>query len=120
MLRTKTLEVSGTGSIEATSEILVGTAEEPKHVTRLFAYETTTALNNDAVVRAYREQVRIVDFDIRVFFDQAATPLLTRPIEIPLDLDLAAGQALDVGHVSGTTASDMVFVVEYEVGGARR
>jgi len=51
-----------------------------------------------------------------MFLDLASTP--TYPLAagvFEVDFDLPVGQTLYVGHVSGSTASNMTFVIEYEL-----
>jgi len=109
-------EVSGTANTEVTSTFLTSTEEEPKKINRLFIYETTSTRQNDAVVRVYVERERIVDIPIGMFLDWAGTPTYPNAAGvIEIDVDLPVGQSLIVGHVSGSTASNVMFVAEYEI-----
>lgn len=113
--RTKRLVVAGLANSETSGEILSGTEAEPKLVTRIMAYETSAVRQNNAQLVGYFEQLQVTDTDIRLWLNGAAAPLLTEPIVIPLDLTLRAGEKLVVGQKSGATATDMVFVAEYEI-----
>jgi len=110
------LEILGSPNVEVTDVFLTSTEEEPKHINKLRIYESTATRNNDAIIRVYIERERIADFPIAVFLDQAATPLYPNAAgEIELDVDLPVGQSLIVGCVSGATASNVMFVAEYEI-----
>jgi hypothetical protein len=108
--------VTGTSGGETTAASVASTDVEPKHVSKIYVYESTITKNNDAIVRVYVERERIVDAPIRMFLDQASTP--TYPLAagvFEVDFDLPVGQTLYVGHVSGGTASNVTFVIEYEL-----
>jgi len=115
MLRYKRLVVSGTANTEVTAELLVGTDQEPKKLVALWFREITGTRNNDAQLVGYVESLKVLEHDVRVFLDGAATPLYSTPPRLALGVDLPAGSAFDVGCISGATASDFVFVAEYEV-----
>lgn len=111
------LEVSGQANTETTAQLLTSTEEEPKRVLELWAYESTPTKNNNAILRIYVERERVAEIPIRAFLDQASTP--TYPLgsgKIPLEIDLPVGQSLKVGHLSGSTASNITFVAVYEIG----
>lgn len=108
--------VSGTANVETTETLLRGTEEEPKHVEGLYVTETTGTAQNDATLRVYRNQQRLVDLPIaHLLTDDGGEERPERPW-LPLDLELAAGDELSVGHVSGGTPTDLDFGVRYTVG----
>jgi hypothetical protein len=108
--------VNGTSGGETTAASVASTDVEPKHISKIYVYESTATRNNDATVRVYVERERIVDAPIKMFLDLASTP--TYPLAagvFEVDFDLPVGQTLYVGHVSGSTASNITFVIEYEL-----
>jgi len=109
-------EVSGIANAEVTETFLTSTEEEPKHITALRIYESTATRQNDAIVRVYVERERIAEFPIAMFLDQAGTPLYPNAAgKIEIDVELPIGQSLLVGHVSGSTPSNIMFIAEYEI-----
>ena len=111
------LEVTGAANQETTRTFLTSTEEEPKRILELWAYESTPARNNDAILRVYVERERVVELPIRAFLDQAATPTYPQGAgKIPLEIELPVGQSLIVGHLSGSNPSNVVFVAVYEIG----
>lgn len=116
MILTKYVTVAGTANVEKTDNILTSTEEEKKKVRKLFVYESTTTRNNDAIIRVYLEREKISEMPVKNFLDFAAAPIYPLAAgEIPLDIEIPVGQTLFVGHVSGATASNMVFTAEYEI-----
>lgn len=110
----KRIKVTGTNNEETLKDILTSTEEEPKKIIALWFTEYTAAENTDAIIRAYVEREKIVDFDLQHFqleFDSSARQSLPR---LEIDMDLPVGQTLSVGHVNGATLSNIEFVVEYE------
>lgn len=111
-------EVVGVANSEVTEKILTSTEEEPKRVLRLRIYESTSTRQNNAVVRVYIERERVAEIPIRVFLDQASSPIYPLGAGvIELGFELPIGQSLIVGHLSGATPSNVTFVVEYEIAG---
>ena len=116
MIHYKTANVAGTASVESSTDLLKGTQKEPKFVRGLWFTEYTAAEEKDALIRVYKDTVKIAEFDIRhtlLSFDSDSRQFVPR---IPLEIDLAPGETLEVGHLSGGTASDIVYTVEYEIG----
>jgi len=112
----KYITVTGAAGGETTSASVASTDVEPKHVSKIYVYESTATRNNDAIVRVYVERERIVDAPIRMFLDLASTPIYPLAAGVfEVDFDLPVGQTLYVGHVSGSTASNVTFVIEYEL-----
>lgn len=115
MKRYKNVEVEGTASIEASEVLLAGTAAEPKHVDGLWITESTAVENMDATIRVWLNTLLIVNMPLmHLLTDNATSTRYFRPY-IELDLDLASGDQLEVGHLSGGTASDMNYCAQYEV-----
>lgn len=110
------VEVSGLANQEVTKTLLTSTEEEPKRVLEVLVYESTSTRQNNAVLRVYVERERVAELPIRAFLDQASTPVYPNGAgRIPLEVDLPVGQSLIVGHVSGSTASNVVFIAVYEI-----
>lgn len=110
-------EVTGTANAEVTKPLLTSTEEEPKRILELWTYESTATRQNNAILRVYVERERVAELPVRAFLDQAATPNYPQAAgKIPLEIDLPVGQSLIVGHLSGATASNVVFVAVYEIG----
>jgi hypothetical protein len=108
--------VTGTAGGETTAASVASTDVEPKHISKIYVYESTATRNNDATVRVYVERERIVDAPIKMFLDLASTPAYPLAAGVfEVDFDLPVGQTLYVGHVSGATASNLTFIVEYEL-----
>jgi len=112
------IEVPGVANTEVTKVFLTSTEEEPKRIKRLFVYESTGTRQNDAIVRVYIERERIAEFPIAMFLDQSTNQLYPQGAGvIDIDVELPVGQSLIVGHVSGSTPSNITFVAEYEIVG---
>jgi len=112
----KYVVVTGTAGGETTSAAVASTDVEPKHVSKIYVYESSSSRYNNAIVRAYVERERIVDAPIGIFLDQASTPLYPLGAGVfEVDFDLPVGQTLYVGHVSPTSACVLTFVIEYEL-----
>ena len=111
----KRISVSGTANKEILSDILTSTEEELKHISALWFTEVTGTLYHDAILRAYIERERIVDFGYNNFLiDADADDRMIAP-RLEIDQDLPVGQTLSVGFVSGGTASIIEITVEYEI-----
>ncbi len=112
----KYVTVDGATSDEDLETILTSTAEESFHVDALMFLETTATENHDAVLRAYLERERILDFPL-AFFLQAADSDTRLAIDqwIVIDEPLPVGQSLKVGHLSGGTLSEMKVVCRYHI-----
>jgi len=109
--------VSGTANTETTKTLVTSTEEEPKKLLKLYVMEDTSSQQNDAIIRIYIERDRIIEFPIKVLTQRyaSAEAYPEGAGEITLDRELPVGQDLIVGHLSGGTASDVIFVVEYEI-----
>ena len=112
----KRKKVSGTASEEKTESIITSTEVEPVRLIELWVTEVTSVLLHDAEIRAYIERERIVETSIVQFLQtNASDNRVTLPCVIPLERDLPVGQSLYVGHLSGSTKSDLEFTVKYEI-----
>lgn len=110
------VKVTGVISDEKLETLLTSTAEEPKHIESLCFVEVTGTLQRDAIVRAYIERERILDIPYYNMLEDMADDIrLESMVWIPIGEDLPVGQALKVGQLSGTTASDFDVVVRYTV-----
>lgn len=109
--------VDGTANAETLESILTSTEEEKKTILMLWFVEVTTAAEeNDAQIAAYIEREQIVDAPIEMFLNQdgaAASQLRNRVLN--LNHVLPVGQTLKVGHTSGATASDIEYMVAYQI-----
>lgn len=116
MIFYKTEAVAGYASEERTTDILTGTVEEPKFVRKLMFTEYTATENMDALIRVFKNTVKIAEIPLYHFFAvfDAATKIAMAEIE--LDIELATGDKLEVGHLSGGTASNIRYTVVYEIG----
>ena len=112
----ESVHVAGTASTEVVETILTSTEEEHKYIQGIAFVEDTAVENHDAELVAYIEREKILDApisqnlrswdsDVRLNFDPF----------YPLEHDLPVGQSLKVGHVSGTTASDIYYTVRYTI-----
>jgi len=110
------IEVTGEANTEVTKTFLTSTEEEPKRVLNLYVFESTPTRQNDAIIRVYIERERVVDIPLRMFLDQSTNQLYPNGAgKIEIGVDLPIGQSLIVGHISGSTASNVTFVAEYEI-----
>jgi len=115
MIRHEEVLVNGTANTETTAVLLTGTRAEPKHVRGVRVTEVTGTLQNDARILMYKDTVKIVDMNIVHLLSKSGAGDSYIDRFIPLDLDLAEGESLEVGHVSGSTASNIRYAAEYEV-----
>ena len=113
----ESVHVPGVASEEVTAVILTSTEEEHKHIQGIAFVEDTGTEQHDAELVMYIEREKIVDApisqnlrswdsDVRLNYDPF----------YPLNQDLPVGQSFKVGHVSGTTASDIYYTVRYTIG----
>lgn len=111
----KRVAVNGSSNEETLEEVVTSTSEEPKHITAIWFNESTGTLQSNAILRAYVERERIIDFDFCLFhqYDAGRTRIVKPRLEV--DIDLPVGQSLTVGHVSAGTASNFEIVAEYEI-----
>jgi len=107
--------VTGTASTEVLQTLLTSTEVEPKRVIKIYPYETTSTRQGDAVIRLYVEREKIAEFPIYIFQNDLSNKQYMNVPVIELNLELPVGQSLIVGVVSGTTASNFAFMIEYEV-----
>lgn len=108
--------VFGTANTETVLTAVTSTEEEKKKVVDLFIYECTGTIQNDAIIRVYVERERIAELPIRMFTDNTTNHVYPNGAgRLPLNVDLPVGQSLKVGHLSGGTASNLVFVIVYEI-----
>lgn len=114
-----TVEVAGTLGVETVDTLLTSTRAEPKRLVGIFATEYTATENDDARIRVYLERERIVDISIRHLISAFDTSARCVAPWIPLDLLIPEGETVKVGHVSGGTASDIVYTAAYELTAAR-
>jgi len=112
----KTVLVSGVQNSEVLATLVTSTTTEPKKVLRVYPYETTSTRNGNAFIRLYIEREKIAEIPIYIFQADLTNKEYVEVPKIELNIDLPEGQSLIVGVVSGTTASNFAFVVEYEIG----
>lgn len=108
-------EVSGTANTETTTDIVTSTEEEPKTIKSLKIREVTGTLQGDAKIVVYVEREKIVDMKIVSLLEASNSDSVADKGQITIDVALPVGQDLTVGHVSGATASDLEFTVNYEI-----
>lgn len=112
----KTKEVTGVSNQEVLEKLLTSTEEENKVLKGIFVTETTATENNDARIRLYLEREKLIDFDIRHLISaQDNASRQTENPYIPVNVDIPVGQTIQVGHVSGGTASNVSYTVVYEI-----
>jgi len=116
MLYYKYVTRTGTANVETLSTLLTSTEAEPKHIEALCFLETTTAENFVSVLRAYIENIRILDMPAgMLLLEHDSSNRLAGEQWIPIDRALAVGEELKVGHVSGGTAANYKIAVRYRV-----
>lgn len=111
----KTVTVSGTANEEVIETLITSTTVEPVHVVKVYPYETTSTRQGDAFIRLYIEREKIAEVPIYVFQRSLSNKDYMNVPVLELNVDLPEGQSLIVGVVSGATASDFAFIVEYEI-----
>ena len=111
----KSVTVSGVANEEALETLITSTTVERKHITAVYLCETTSPRNGDAFIRFYVEREKIGEVPISLYQSDLNNKMYMVVPKVILDIDLPEGQSLIVGVVSGTTASDFVFTVEYEL-----
>lgn len=110
------VKVVGKANDEVVEPLIYSTAEEPKHLKRIYIYEVTPTRQNNAIIRIYHERDRIMEFPIAMFLDQSASQLYpTGAGVVEIDRAIPVGERISVGHLSGATASDIMFIAEYEL-----
>lgn len=112
----KTVEVYGTANQEVIAIGLVSSEIERYRINNIKVYEFTSTRNNDAYIRLYVDRERFTEIPIRVFTDQSTNFNYPNGAgEIIVDRELQVGETLYLGVVSGSTASNVTFVIEYEI-----
>ena len=111
----KTVTVSGVANEEVIEPLITSTAVEPKHITAVYLCETTSPRNGDAYIRFYIEREKIGEVPISLYQSDLNNKMYMVVPKVEIDVDLPEGQSLIVGVVSGSTASDFVFTIEYQV-----
>lgn len=111
----KRINIVGTDAAEKLSDLLTSTVEEPKHITALWFTESGATLYHNAILRAYVEREKIVDFRYTNFALDDDQDDRMMPPRLEIDMDLPVGQTLSVGFLSGATASTFDIAVEYEI-----
>ena len=94
---------------------MTSTATEKYHITKLYATEITSTLQNDAYIRIYIERERVVDIPIVHWLDNITSSSRTMVPYLELDITLDVGESFYVGQESQANASDFVYTVEYEI-----
>lgn len=115
MMLYKSLIVTGIANNETLSAILTSTSTEQYHIHRVYATEITSTLQNDAYLRLNVERETIADIPVVHWLDNITNNSRVAMEGIDVDYDLPVGESFYVGHLSGATASDIVFTVEYEI-----
>lgn len=111
----KSKVVTGTANNEVLSAILTSTSTEQYHIERVYATEITSTLQNDAYIRINIERETIADIPVMHWLNNITSASRVAMEAIDIDYDLPVGESLYVGHLSGATASDIVYTVEYEI-----
>ena len=114
MIMTKTITVSGVANQEVTKTILTSTESNKWRINRIWVTEVTATLQNDAILRFYRDLYLLTDFAYNNFLTSYTSGVSNIPRVLQLDVDLPVGSEFHVGHVSGGTASDIQYTIEYE------
>lgn len=109
-------KVTGIASTEVTTTLLSGTASAPKHVDGLFFTEDPASNQHDATIRVYKDTVKIAEFYIAHWCDDADSNHRLAVSYVELDVALAEGEKLEVGHLSGGTLSVVIYTAKYEEG----
>ena len=111
----KTVMVSGTANEEVIETLITSTTVEPVHVVKVYPYEISSTRQGDAFIRLYIEREKIAEIPIYLYQMSMDNKAYVNVPVIELDVDLPEGQSLIVGVVSGASASDFAFIVEYEI-----
>ena len=114
MIQTKTITINGTANKETLQDILTSTVDEKYHVISVLITEVTSTPNNDAMIEAMIDRKTIHQIPIYQFNESASSATRYYPSELPIDVDINVGSTLQVGHVSGATASNITYTVKFE------
>ena len=112
----ESVHVDGTANSETIETILTSTEEEHKFVDAIQFIEDGATHTRTAVVEVYIEREKILNVPYEVVLTYSGDN--ARDGELCwflLGHDLPVGQSLRVGHVSGSTASDIYYTVRYQI-----
>lgn len=113
MHQIKDIAVDGEANAATVETALEGTKTRQYHVQGIEPLEVTGTKQRDAVIKVWRDTTLIQEISYKhLLEEETADPRLPDPM-IPLDIDLEAGEVLEVGHVSGGTASNMRYAIHY-------
>lgn len=112
-----TEEVAGTLSEITLTTILTSTPDAPLHLLGFFATEYTAVENDDARIYLWLQREQIVDISIQHLVSAFDTSARCEQPFVPVDLVIPPGQSVKIGHLSGGTASDIVYTVVYNITG---
>ena len=116
--RTKDWTQAGSANVITKIVALTGTAAEPKTVKTLRWTEYTAAgEQNNATLVVYKDQLQITEFNISHKLQAFDVDSSAIPRKLELNIELDDGEELTVGHLSGSTASDLRYNLEYEITG---
>lgn len=120
MILYKTVYVFGSANVEVFKDLITSTEVEPIHVRKLYVYETTSPRQGNGELRLYIEREKIAEIPLSNFLDNLTNKNYVSQPVYEIDVDVPIGETLIAGLVSGSTATNIVITIEYEIVGTRR
>jgi len=112
----ETVDVNGTASTETLETALTSTEEEKKTIEAIAFIETTATEQHDAIVSCYieREEIARIPMNITLLAHDSDSRI-SGLVWFELNHELPAGQSFKIGHTSGTTASNIRYLIRYRI-----
>ena len=108
------VSVSGTASTRVVEEALFSKEGREIKVKSVIISEVTGTPQKNADIIFELNNTTIGQFNIRHFLNLANDEYRAIPVKLDLGFDMESGDIFKVGTVSGGTASDFKFLIEYE------
>jgi len=114
MLKYHYIAVTGSAT-ENLANALSGLGERDRKIHKFIIawYGSSGGVTRDLRFRVYLEQNRLVDYALNAWINVDTTndeDLIEVPVEIPVDMDIKAGEGLQVGQFT-TSATNAAFAV---------
>ena len=112
----ETVDVDGTASTETLETALTSTEEEKKTIEAIAFIETTATEQHDAIVSCYIEREEIARIPLNITLIKTTSETRLSGIQwFDLNHELPVGQSFKIGHTSGTTASNVRYLIRYRI-----
>lgn len=112
--------VTGVANTETLDGGLKSTTAEPKRLIAVHLEMSAYAATDDNNVQLWHEQTKVSEFPEKSFRTElaaatVATNVAGKRSEIPVDLDIPAGEAAKIGIKCGATLTSIRGAYEYEI-----